>query len=281
MRLQVGEIVGGWKIIEILDKSAGSIIAIVTNKLIDGEWVIKKYESRTEFDERNIYELYLKKCNSAIKIPSLECSDKLEIRGKNWFIMRKYAGDILKKLLYAKHYFTKFTIDVINFLRHIHMQGIVHGDMKTKNILYNERPPEFCVCDYEYMRKPSKLCVYSERSYISYYYLFLGIPYLKPHFSYRADLTAFGYILWKVISADRGYELKFDWQDLACELYSNKNLENKYEIIESKRLAFNKTMPEAISNYFAIIEEVDWYKELPPDGAIYDNIIRLHMKVRR
>ena len=303
MNIPVGTQIGSWKITKKLVDTKRTLIAVVISKDIDGEWVLK-INTNKKVDEAKIYDEYVKSCSTAVQIPekiiykrsflnrlcgSIPYSEESSIdwqgvynklTGKKWYIMEMFDNDISLHLVLVKHNIKKFILDCITLIRHLHSQGLVHGDIKYKNILFKKSPIKFSICDYEFIRQPKKKRVEEKKRPIGYYYSYLGIPYHKPYFSYRADLTSLGYILWAALLSDRTYNLLFKWQEKASSFYEKTVIDdntnyNTFKLIENMQNDEFKICPEFIKQYFQILERIDWNQVNPPDIAIYEAIIKL------
>lgn len=240
-------------------------------------WVKKTREFYLSLNESDLIKKYLLGCNTAVEIPPImQWHGKLE--KKYWYIMEKYDGSLYKNMLFGKKHWKKLLIDVVNFLRHIHRQGVVHGDIKEMNILYQAVPiPKFVVCDYEFIRKPDPSTVCKNNNTDCFYYSLLGCEEGYPYFSYKADLTSFGYILWKVLDAVTDRAVNFLWQRKAGKEYNEGNEDYTLYEIDRDREIEDSHMPIVIKEYFSIISRINWFQTSAPDGAIYDELMRLDL----
>ena len=272
MYIATGENIDGWVIKIKLENKEDVVIGIVTNENIAGNWIIKiKDNSYTE--EIPLIEKYIIGCENAIKIPkNIKWHGTDKERSLRWYVMEQYRGDISKNFMFARKNWKLLLSDVLNFFKHIHLQGIIHGDIKTKNILYRETPVKFCVNDYEFVGKPTKNNI-NTKKYVEYYYSYLGIPHGKQWFGYRADLTAFGYILWNVLVANKNGEQNLLWQLNAIDYYNKRETRDyHFEIDLDRNLSIELNMPNMIKNYFNILESLEWNRVEPPESSLYDEL---------
>jgi len=274
------ELINGWCLKKRLEDTEDLIITTVLNKNVPGNWIMK-IKCISFYEEISGIEKYLTGCENAVSIPkNITWHGIDEDRQFRWYVMQQYDGDISKKCLFTKKYIQIFLKDVVNFLKHIHLQGAVHGDIKMKNILYTENFVKFYVCDYEFLSAVANNRKNNEKylNYIDYYYSYLGIPSGKPKFSYKADLTAFGYILWSIFISEKDTDTQFKWQQRAINLYNLKEESDYLSEIDKERDNACKEMPVAIRKYFTFLEKLSWANETPPEGIFYDELGELRLE---
>lgn len=246
------------------------------------KWVKKTRKKHADLShEGHVIERHLLGCRTAVRVPPIiEWYGDTEDGEKYWYIMEKYDGNLNENPEFHKKNWKRLLIDVVSFFKHLHIQGYVHGDIKDANILYREFPyPQFNVCDYEFVGRPDNKKVCQEGETDSYYYMMLGCERGKPYFSYRADLTAFGYILWKVLERI-SVNANFMWQRMAIKEYNRDTHSISLDDIDYYRAEENRQMPPFIEEYFKIVETIDWFQEKPPDWALYDDLMRLPAEER-
>jgi len=297
----IGDMIHTWRIMDIIYDHNQTLIL---NVVLDGispdklvkmlnyktEWIMK---IRNDLDESEYYmKNELDKCKYALDIPKEDIFFKGKFKIINehnkyttyyWSTYEKYTEDIGKNYIYAKKRWKELLTCVIEFLRYIHKKKIIHGDLKARNILYENGSNIFKVCDYESLMSPNVDDICNKSSYNGFYYYSLGCQKDESYYSYRMDLEAFGYILWAIFLSSDVDEYIFDWQEAAFDLYKKKIKNNSSDVYTNyykylddikKKSCSSKIFP-IIDKYFQIISVIDWKSTDPPDDCIYDQILEL------
>jgi len=299
--INVGDVIFKWKINKVITNCNNSLVLEVILDSISPEKLINIFNYKTvwimkirdDVNEGLIFVKYkLYDCIYALQIPleqeyfngSFELLNNMNSYNTyTWYITEKYDEDIGKNYKYAKNNWKDLLVSVINFLKYIHQQKIIHGDIKARNILYKpDAEIMFKICDYESLAPPRNDEICKEEGYNGFYYYSLGCEKDKPYFSYRMDLEAFGNILWAILVSTEKEEFLFDWQLMAFDLYKKK-IKNKgdlyynnYNYMDAlKKNTVNKLMLNIIQKYFKIISVIDWKSTEPPDSTIYDQLLEL------
>ena len=274
------EIIEDWHFKTRLEENEDVIITTVVNKKLKGNWIMK-LKCISYFEEISAIKKYLTCCENAVSIPKNCIWHGVDTERKfRWYVMQQYDGDISKKSLFTKSHIQIFLKDIITFLKHIHSQGAVHGDLKLKNILYTAEPVKFFVCDYEFLKSVEDNRKESSdfESYVNYYYSYLGIPKGKPKFGYRSDLTIFGYILLSIIVSEKETFTQFKWQKQAIDFYNIKEKEDYLFSIDIQREIACNEMPAGIMKYFTYLEKISWTNETPPATEFYDELAEMRLE---
>jgi serine/threonine protein kinase len=297
----IGDRIHTWRIMDIIYNHNQTLIL---NVVLDGispdklvkmlnyktEWIMK---IRSDLDESEYYlKNELDKCKYALDIPNEDIFFKGKFKIINehnkyttyyWSTYEKYTEDIGKNYIYAKKRWKELLTCVIEFLRYIHKKKIIHGDLKARNILYENGSNIFKVCDYESLMSPNVVDICNKSCYNGFYYYSLGCQKDESYYSYRMDLEAFGYILWAIFLSSDVDEYIFDWQEAAFDLYKKKIKNNSSDVYTNyykylddikKKSCSSKIFP-IIDKYFQIISVIDWKSTDPPDDCIYDQILEL------
>ena len=299
--INVGGVIFKWKINKIITNYNNSLVLEVILESISPEKLINVFNYRTiwimkirdDVNEGLIYLKYkLNDCIYALDIPkekeyfngSFELLNNINSYSTlTWYITEKYDEDIGKNYIFTKSKWKDLLVSVIQFLKYLHQQKIIHGDLKAKNILYKPHAEIiFKVCDYESLQTPRNDEICKDEGYNGFYYYSLGCDKSQPYFSYRMDLEAFGHILWAVLLSTEKAEYLFEWQVMAYDLYKKK-VKNKTDLYynyynymdQIKKKSYNQLMINIIEKYFKIISVIDWKSIEPPDNSIYDELIEL------
>ena len=297
----IGDMIHSWRIMDIIYNHNQTLIlnvvldGISPDKLVNmlnynTEWIMK---IRSDLDESEYYlKNELNKCKYALDIPK----DDIFFKGKfkiinehnkyttyYWSTYEKYTEDIGKNYIYVRKRWKELLTCVIEFLRFIHKKNIVHGDLKAKNILYENGSNIFKVCDYESLMSPNVNDICNKSGYNGFYHYSLGCKKDESYYSYRMDLEAFGNILWAIFLSSNIDEYIFDWQEAAFDLYKKKIENNSSDVYTNyykylddiKRKSCSVKIFPIINKYFEIISVVDWKSTDPPDDCIYDQILDL------
>jgi len=297
----IGDMIHSWRIMDIIYNHNQTLIlnvvldGISPDKLVNmlnynTEWIMK---IRSDLDESEYYlKNELNKCKYALDIPK----DDIFFKGKfkiinehnkyttyYWSTYEKYTEDIGKNYIYVRKRWKELLTCVIEFLRFIHKKNIVHGDLKAKNILYENGSNIFKVCDYESLMSPNVNDICNKSGYNGFYYYSLGCKKDESYYSYRMDLEAFGNILWAIFLSSNIDEYIFDWQEAAFDLYKKKIENNSSDVYTNyykylddiKRKSCSVKIFPIINKYFEIISVIDWKSTDPPDDCIYDQLLDL------
>jgi len=276
MFITEGQIIGPWRVINILHKDKDRCISDVEIhnitedilKTLDGNqhWVMKILYNNYEI--KNILKYDLDKCKYSMKYPK----ESNYLSGSTsyffWFVMESFDNDcsLIKSDTFNHIMFLECTI---NFLRYIHREKkIVHGDLKIKNILHNDYN-RFAICDFEAIQEPDNTIMCNGSDHDHYYYYLHGCELNQPYFSYRNDLQNICFILW-YIKLNMKY---LPYQNNANHYYNKKERLNKLEELEKIRKL--DIMPTFIQKFYDIITDVKWDQLEPPNDEIYDNLIKL------
>jgi serine/threonine protein kinase len=298
--INVGDVIFKWRINKITNYNNSLVLEVILDSISPEKlitvfnyktvWIMK---IRDDVNEGLIYLKYkLNDCIFALDIPQEQeyFNSTFELLNNTnsyntftWYVTEKYDEDIGKNYKFAKNNWKDLLGSVIQFLKYIHQQKIIHGDIKARNILYKpDAEIIFKVCDYESLQTPRNDEICKDEGYNGFYYYSLGCNRDQPYFSYRMDLEAFGYILWAVLLSTEKAEYLFDWQVMAFDLYKKKvknnsdlyyNYYNHLDVL--KKNTSNQLMLYIIQKYFKIISIIDWKSIEPPDNSIYDKLLEL------
>ena len=275
MKIQINDIIGPWKVHKIINVvNDRFIIDVTVDKIFNDElidildinkiWTMK-INSYSDDEILNIKNYELNKCKYSMKYPNDDRYFYGKIYNYWWFVMEKYDSDC-NNLLYINY--KLFLEGVINFLRYIHREKkIVHGDLKSKNILHNKN--KYVVCDFESLKPPNKIDICNGNHYSDYYYYVYGCEYNQYIFSYRNDLQAICFALWVIIR----YNKYMYYQEIGFECYNCRINENKMQNLELLRS--QEIMPPLIQKFYDIISIIKWDQEEPPNNELYDNLINI------
>ena len=273
MHIQIDDIIGPWKVYKMINIINDRVIVdVIINKILSDEFNINKIWTMkinisNENEIENIINYELDQCKYSMKYPSNDFYFYGKINKYWWFVMEKFELDCNNLIIFN---YKLFLDGVINFLRYIHIEKkVVHGDLKPKNILYNEN--KYTVCDFETLKPPDKLDICNGNHYNDYYYYLYGCEYNKNIFSYRNDLQSVCYILWMILRENK----YMNYQQLAQDYYTNHIRENQMKKLE--QLRSQEIMPPLIKKYYNIISIIKWDQEEPPDNQVYDNLINLDL----
>jgi serine/threonine protein kinase len=299
--IKVGDIIGIWKVNKILFSNLNNVIIcdVSTYKIDISEllnklngvsnWVMKLRIYEKDYSEVDIIKKINFKDVPNSVIPNVDNEYIFGIYDKyEWYIIEKCDGDINKYIQICDEKWDILLEDVCSFLKYLHhVKKVVHGDLKTTNILYNSELNKFKVCDYESCQKPvldllcngitrnSKLSPL-KNSYlynVGYYYYYIGANLNESYMSYKMDLLSLGVILWNICSYKSKNTTLFKWQTKAIELYESNEKYNKFSELEQLKKA--EEMPEMIKEYFDIVNTIDPLSLDPPDCNIYNKILSL------
>ena len=276
MHIKINDIIGPWKVHKIINVVCDRcIVDVVIDKTLNDQlndinkiWTMK-INNYSDEEINNIKNYELNKCKYSMQYPIDDNYFSGKINKYNWFVMEKFEFDCNELSYFNYKYFLDY---VINFLRYIHREKkVVHGDLKSKNILYNKDNIRYVVCDFETLQKPNKEDICNGEHYNDYYYYLYGCELNQCIYSYRNDLQSICYILWMVLRENK----YMNYQTRSQNYYNYHIKENKMYKLELLRS--QEIMPPVIKKFYDIISIVKWDQEEPPDNELYDNLIKLDL----
>lgn len=121
---------------------------ILNNNEID--WIVKIYKNKKHTKIESLNLTRMEDIENVPKILSYSFSYKI-----NYIIMTKMKGIDMFEYIMNKNIKLKernikdISIQILNILKKIHSKGIIHGDIKPENLIYDESTKKVSIIDFE------------------------------------------------------------------------------------------------------------------------------------